>query len=291
MGQGSSDVVLQTDFRTWLDQRSGVVSKLSWLLTSQLGTCGSKVSLVSWKSSRDISTSSRCSDSLISSCRTHSAVQKSLNFEWVHEECKTFVLNVAQWGLVRSTENLVRTNKNVLLWLDVPALEYSSGLASSLAGTVVDQVSHSFFLGTTKSASAVEWLSIQRLIMAVFPVLGIQCFRSELKRDTRWWGQMSQRNSFKQVSASWKPRRIFLQEFLAEIQFEFGQCLRWGQSFRHLGICGKINAFFKYLFLKIWVQASASKCSFEPEISEAWYRWLNSSFSTRNLPETVVEEP
>ena len=122
MGQGSSDVVLQTDFRTWLDQRSGVVSKLSWLLTSQLGTFGSKVSLVSWKSSRDISTSSRCSDSLISSCRTHSAVQKSLNFEWVHEECKTFVLNVAQWGLVRSTENLVRTNRNVLLWLDVAAL-------------------------------------------------------------------------------------------------------------------------------------------------------------------------
>jgi hypothetical protein len=63
-------------------------------------------------------------------------------------------------------------------------LMYSSGLASSLAGTVVDQVSHSFFLGATKSAGAVEWFSIQRLVIAVSAVLGLQCFRSELKRDT-----------------------------------------------------------------------------------------------------------
>jgi hypothetical protein len=59
------------------------------------------------------------------------------------------------------------------------------GLARSIAGTVVNHVSHSFFLKTTKSASAVEWFRIQRLVMAVSAVLGLQCFRSELKRDTR----------------------------------------------------------------------------------------------------------
>jgi len=231
--------------------------------------------------SRCIATSSRCSDSLICSCRTHGTVQKTLDFEWVHEEFKTFVLNVAQLGLFRSTENLVRTSRNVLLWLDVGALDYSSGLASSLAGTVLDQVSHSFFLGTTKSAGAVEWFSIQRLLMAVSPVLGLQCFCSELKGDTSWSGQT---NSFKQVSSSWEPRLIFLQEFLAEIKFEFGQCLRWDQSFRYLGILGQIeclHAFLIYLFLKTRVQSSAAKSSFEPEISEAQDRWLNSSFSVQ----------
>jgi len=99
LAQGSSDVVhsrLQTDFRTWLDKRFGGFFKLSLLLTPQMEALGSKVSLVSWKTSRGISTSSRCSDSLICSCRAHGAVQKTLDFELVHEECKTFVLNVAQ---------------------------------------------------------------------------------------------------------------------------------------------------------------------------------------------------
>ena len=146
------------------------------------------------------------------------------------------------------------------------------GIGELLAGTVVDQMSHSFFLGATKSASAPEWFSIQRLAMAVSLFLGIQCFRSELKRNTKWSGQTSRRNSFKQVSASWEPRLKFLQEFLAEIKFEFGHCLRFNRSFSYLGLFGQIkrlHACFVYLFLKIWVQSSASKCSFEPEISEA----------------------
>jgi len=64
------------------------------------------------------------------------------------------------------------------------------------------------------------------LVMAVSPVLGLQCFPSEKKRDTRSLGQTSQTNFFKQVSSSWEPRLIFLQEYLPEIKFEFPKCMR-----------------------------------------------------------------
>jgi hypothetical protein len=46
---------------------------------------------------------------------------------------------------VRDGYSLMAYPSERFVGLDVPALVYSSGLASSLAGSVVDQVSHSFF--------------------------------------------------------------------------------------------------------------------------------------------------
>ena len=156
-----------------------------------------------------------------------------------------------------------------------------------------DHMSHSFFLRTTKMASAVEWFSIHRLVMAVFPVLALQYFRSELKRDSRWSRQTSQGNFFHQVGASREPGLIFFQESLAEIEFQFGQCLGWGQSFKYLGILVQVECL--HVFSYICFSRFESNRRHTSALFNQGYRkrcagvWIPASVHAI-LPETVLEE-
>jgi hypothetical protein len=70
--------------------------------------------------------------------------QESVQVQRFYERVEAFVLNFSQVSVFRTTQNLVWSDKNVLLCSGVIALEDSLGLASSSAWTLLDKMNLSF---------------------------------------------------------------------------------------------------------------------------------------------------
>jgi hypothetical protein len=88
----------------------------------------------------------------------------------------------------------------------VIALEDSSGLASFSAGTLLDNMNHSFLSSLAQTTRAIERFVLQRLVVSPSLVFRLSRFRPELEHSARGFRQFRWRRSLKEVS----PRRRHL---------------------------------------------------------------------------------
>jgi len=117
--------------------------------------------------SRSSSTVSEVAAGLIQSWRgPQSSHQESVQIQRFYKRVQAFVLNFSQVSIFRTTQDLVRSDRNVWLCSGVIALEDSSCLASLSAWTLLDKMTNSFLSSLArpqvrlKGSSSNGWLCL-----------------------------------------------------------------------------------------------------------------------------------
>jgi len=165
---------------------------------------------------------------------------------------------MAQWGIVKSTENL-KLLSVLRAWR-----------ARSLVQSWTRLVTVSFWEPQSRQCC---WV-VQYAEVSYGGISSPRCSIFSIWIETRY--QMIESNVAEKLLQAgvlgWDQICVWtVSEMRSVVQTSWNTWSTWMSS------CVFID-----LVLKISVQSSASKCSFELEISEALWRWLISSFSTRD---------